>query len=101
MEKVWNSPYKTDILPCGTIHDALYFFVKDDLETITWFNKVLIKAMEWQEHPAIKHDEVKLGAELEIFYPAWSHGIGIPNNASKNEIRDIIKKDIYEQTTNK
>ena len=65
MEKVWNSPYKTDILPVAQIHDALYFFIKDDLDVLTWFNKVLIEAMEWQDHPAIYHPEVKLGGDLE------------------------------------
>lgn len=90
MRKVWNSPYATDILPCCQIHDALYFFVKDNLKIITWFNQVLIKAMEWQEDPVIAHDEVKLGGDLELFYPDWSHGIEIPNNASKEQIKEIL-----------
>lgn len=90
MEKVWNSPYATDILPCCQIHDALYFFVKDDLSIITWFNQILIKAMEWQEDPVIAHDEVKLGGDLELFYPDWSHGIEIPNNATKTQIKEIL-----------
>ena len=90
MEKIWNSPYATDILPCCQIHDALYFFVKDDLNIITWFNQILIKAMEWQEDPVIAHDEVKLGGDLELFYPDWSHGIEIPNNATKTQIKEIL-----------
>lgn len=92
MEKVWNSKYKTDILPVAQIHDALYFFVKDDLDVIEWFNKVLIKAMEWQEHPDIAHDQVKLGGDLEIFYPNWSHGTEIPNNATKEQIIEVIRE---------
>lgn len=91
MEKVWASPYSTGILPVCQIHDALYFFVKDDLEVLTWFNKVLIKAMEWQEAKEIAHPQVKLGGDLEIFYPNWAHGIEIPNNASKEEIIKTIK----------
>lgn len=94
MNTVWNSPYKYDILPCCQIHDALYFYVKDDLDILAWFNKVLIKAMEWQEDPIIAHDEVKLGGDLEIFYPNWSHGIEIPNNASKEEIIDTLKESV-------
>ena len=31
MEQVWKSPYRNDILPCGQIHDASYYFVKDDI----------------------------------------------------------------------
>ena len=111
MEKVWNSPYKTDILPVAQIHDALYFFVKDDLDVlvwfnkvlieamewqedpVVWFNKVLIEAMEWQEDPVIAHDEVKLGGDLEIFWPDWSHGIEIPNNATKEDIVRILENE--------
>ena len=95
MDKVWNSPYATDILPCAQIHDALYFFVKDDLEIITWFNKVLIKAMEWQEDPLIAHDKIKLGGDLEIFYPNWSHGIEIKNNATKQEIIEVLQNEAH------
>lgn len=91
MEKVWNSPYKTDILPVGQIHHALSFFTKDDLDILVWFNEVLIKAMEWQDHPDIYHPEVKLGGDLEIFYPDWSHGVEIPNHATKEEIIKVIK----------
>ena len=91
MEKVWNSPYKTDILPVAQIHDALYFFIKDDLDVLTWFNKVLIEAMEWQDHPAIYHPEVKLGGDLELFIPDWSHGIEIPNNSTKEEIIKVLQ----------
>ena len=90
MEIVWNSPYKTDILPVAQIHDALYFFIKDDLDVLTWFNEVLIKAMEWQDHPAIYHPEVKLGGDLELFIPDWAHGIEIPNYASKEEIVKVL-----------
>ena len=93
MEKVWNSPYKTDILPVAQIHDALYFFVKDDLDVLVWFNKILIEAMEWQEDPVIAHDEVKLGGDLEIFWPDWSHGIEIPNNATKEDIVRILENE--------
>lgn len=93
MEKVWNSPYKTDILPVGQIHDALYWFIKDDIHILEWFNKVLIKAMEWQEAPEIAHDEVKLGGDLEIFYPDWSHGIEIPNNADISTIIETLKNE--------
>lgn len=94
LHEVWRSKYATDILPCAQIHDALYFFVKDDLEVITWFNKVLIKAMEWQEDPMIKHDKVKLGGDMEIHYPSWAEGIEIKNNATKEEIRETLKNAI-------
>ena len=68
--------------------------IKDDLDILVWFNQVLIKAMEWQEDPVIAHDEVKLGGDLEIFWPDWSHGIEIPNNASKEEIIRILQNEV-------
>lgn len=91
MQEVWNSPYKYDVLPAAQIHDALYFFVKDNLETLTWFNKVLIKAMEWQEHPAIKHDQLKLGGDLEVHFPSWGENIEIPNYATKEEVKNALR----------
>ena len=65
-------------------------FVKDNLETLTWFNKVLIKAMEWQEHPAIKHDKLKLGGDLEVHFPSWGENIEIPNYATKEEVKNAL-----------
>lgn len=93
MSKVWNSKYKLDILPCIQIHDALYFYIKDDLEVLTWFNKVLTDAMAWQDDPIIAHDLIKLGGDLEVFYPDWSHGIELPNTATKEEIVEILKNE--------
>jgi DNA polymerase-1 len=49
--------------------------------------------MEWQEAPEIAHDEVKLGGDLEIFYPDWSHGIEIPNNADIPTIIETLKNE--------
>jgi DNA polymerase-1 len=90
MGKVRKSPYRTMIRPCAQIHDAGYALVKDDVGALLYLNKHLVKAVQWQEHPDIAHDEVKLGGELSIFYPNWSHEIGIPNGASEQDIYDII-----------
>jgi DNA polymerase-1 len=49
-----------------------------------------VKAVEWQEHPDIQHDEVKLGGELSIFYPDWSKELTIPNHANENTIMEKI-----------
>jgi DNA polymerase-1 len=90
MEKVWNSEYKNDIKQVAAIHDALYYLIKKDPEVIKFTNDNLIKEMEWQELDAIKHNEVKLGAELDIFYPDWSNPITLPNNASINNIKELL-----------
>ena len=94
MQKVWNSEYRTDILPICMIHDALYFMVRDDIRVIEWLNNHLIKEMQWQELPEIQHPKVKLGAELSIFYPSWANEITLPNGVNQTEIRSIVKKAI-------
>ena len=91
MTKVWDSPFKYDILPVALIHDAIYLMVKDDVEVVAYVNEHLIKEMEWQELPEIQHDQVKLGAELDLFYKHWGQPITIPNNVTKEEILAIAK----------
>lgn len=92
MEKVKESKYKLDIKPTAQIHDSQYFIVKDDPELLGWMNHHLVKAVEWQEHPDIQHDTVKLGGELGIFYPDWSREVVIPNGYNSDQILDLCKK---------
>ena len=90
MQKVWNSQFKQDIKQVAQIHDAAYFLVRKNPETLKFVNDNLIKEMEWQELPAITHEEVKLGAELDVFYPDWSNPITLPNSASIKEIEKLL-----------
>ena len=92
MERVWNSKYKEDILPIAQIHDALYFVIKNKLGILEWINNNLIECMSWNDLPEIQHELVKLGAELDVFYPSWKTSITIPNNASIEEIIQITKQ---------
>ena len=94
MQLVWNSEYRTDILPIAMIHDAVYFIIRDDVRIIEWLNDNLIKEMQWQELPEIQHPDVHLGAELDLFYPSWANEITLPNGANQSEIRSIVKKSI-------
>lgn len=89
MAKVWESPFKYDILPVALIHDAIYLMVKDDVEVVAYVNEHLIKEMEWQELPEIQHDQVKLSAEIDLFWPSWANPITIPNGLSKQQIIDL------------
>lgn len=89
-ELVRNSKYKYDIKPVGQIHDAQYFLVKNSTDLILWVNKYLVKAVQWQEAEEIKHDKVKLGGELSIFYPDWAHELVIPNNCTKEELLKLV-----------
>lgn len=88
-ERISQSPYKYDIKISTQIHDAIYLIIKNDVNVVKWVNDNLIECMAWQELPEIQHDQVKLGAELDIFYPDWSNPITLPNNATTEEILRI------------
>lgn len=86
MAKVRQSEHRNRIKPCAQIHDAQYYLVRDNVDTIEYANTHVVKACEWQDHPDIWHDEVKLGGEFSIFYPDWSKELSLPNNASQEDI---------------
>ncbi|WP_244832385.1 DNA polymerase [Caballeronia sp. TF1N1] len=90
MGKVRQSQYRLDIRPVSHIHDAQYYLVREDLGALAYMNKHLVKAVQWQDHPDIWHDEVKLGGELSVFFPSWADEIGIPNGVGEEEIADIL-----------
>lgn len=86
MGKVRASEHRLNIRPTSHIHDAQYYLIRDDIDVVHYTNTHLVKAVEWQEHPDIAHDEVKLGGELSIFHPTWAEEHTIPNGASPDEI---------------
>lgn len=85
-QKVRASKHRLDIRPCAQIHDAQYFLIRDDIEPLMFTNEHLVKAVQWQEHPEIAHDEVKIGGEVSMFYPTWAEECVIPNGATEKEI---------------
>ncbi len=89
-QRLLASPYALNILPIMQIHDAQYHLVKVDLDTLYWYNTNLIECMEWQELPEIQHDQVKLGGEVSVFYPSWADETVIPNNATKEQIKEKL-----------
>ena len=90
MEKVWNSPYRLKVMPVALIHDAIYLVISNEIEVVEWVNKHLTKEMEWQDLPEIWHDEVKLGGNLDLFYPHWGHGITLEPNWTQTEICNVV-----------
>lgn len=92
MGVVRNSQHRLDIRPCAHIHDAQYMLVRDDIDAVVFANKHLVKAVQWQEHPDIAHDEVKLGGEFSIFWPTWADEVVIPNGADQAETFQVIDK---------
>ena len=89
MKDVRQSKYRLDIRPCVQIHDAQYYLVREDVDLIHWVNQTLVPHVRWQELPEIMHDEVKLGGELSIFYPTWADELGIPNDATPDQILSL------------
>lgn len=90
MKRVRAEDYRMHIRPCAHIHDAQYYMVRDDIKIVAYVNEHLVKAVQWQDHPDIEHDEVKLGGEYSIFYPTWNDEIVIPNGANENDIPGIV-----------
>ena len=91
MLRVRGSQHCHDIKPCAQIHDAQYFLVRDDINAVRYANVNIVYACEWQDHPDIQHDEVKLGGTFSIFYPDWSQEIKLPNDASRKQIRECFE----------
>ena len=89
---VRKSEYREDIRPCAQIHDAGYALVRDNVVVVAYTNKHLVDAVQWQNHPDIWHDEVKLGGEVSLFWPTWADEIVIPNGADADDILNQIQK---------
>lgn len=92
MRKVRNSEYRLDIRPSIHIHDAQYFMIRDNMDTLQYTNKHLVDAVNWQAHPDIAHPDVGLGGELSLFYPTWADEIVIANYANPSEVISTIHK---------
>ena len=106
MKKVWASKWRLDIKPVALIHDAIYLVIKDDIECLKWVNDNLITEMEWQDLPELRHDNVKLKANLEVFYKGWHQPIELPNYVSQQEllkvcVQEANKYDIVSKKGNK
>ena len=92
MTRVKASPHRLKIKLIGLIHDAIYLLVKDEIEVVHWVNENLPDCMAWQGLPEIDHPVVKLSGALDIFYPSWANEIGLPNHATKPQIRKIFQE---------
>lgn len=91
-KKVWASQHKYDILLCGQIHDAVYVIWRNTAGITKWVNDTLIACMSDAGLPELQHPTVKVGAELDIFYPDWAHPVTIKNGSSCAVIINRCKK---------
>lgn len=101
MQRVWDSEYKYNVLPCMQVHDSQYYMVLNTLDCLKWVNDNLIECMEWNELEPIQHDQVHLGATLELYHESWAEKISIPNYCTKDELRKVIRKGVVLQHAEK
>jgi DNA polymerase-1 len=99
MTQVRKGEHRLSVRPEAQIHDAGYALIRDDVNVLVYLNNLIVKASEWQDHPDIAHDQVKLGGELSVFYPSWAHDIGIPNGATSEDVLNIIAKKLNPKET--
>ena len=90
-EMTLASEHRLDILPMLHIHDSQYFLVRNNLGCLHWLNDNLPNCMKWQQLPDIMHPDVKLGGDVEVYYPDWSNKFTLPNHATMDEIEGICK----------
>lgn len=92
MRTVRKSEHRLDIRPISQIHDASYAIIPDDVGILRFVNHHLVQAVEWQDHPEIMHDIVKLGGELSVFHPSWAHEAELVNGATEDDVFAAISK---------
>ena len=92
MKIVRSGNQRLNIKPCAQIHDAGYFLIKDDMETLLYTNEHLSHAVSWQEDPLIQNEHIKMSGKLAIFYPNWSKSFDIPNVTTPDEVKQLIKE---------
>lgn len=91
MHTVDNSKWAGMVQPCGKVHDSCYYLIKNNVELIAWFNKLVVKESLWQNHPEIYHPQVGLGGQLDIFYPNWATPVTLPTDISEDGLVTLIK----------
>jgi len=96
MSMVRAGKHRLDIKPCAHIHDAQYYLIRDDIETLMYVNTHMSQAVRWQDDPLIENEHIDMSGQLEIFHPSWCHGFDIPNQTTEEEIACLIKKHLEE-----
>lgn len=75
MKRARQTKWARQIHIVALIHDAIYPLLPDDPECIAWANNALCEEMSWQDDPLIRHDIVKIGANLDLFWPSWKDAV--------------------------
>ena len=96
-----NNGPRNSIRVCCHIHDAQYYMIKDNALSAAYVNTHLVKAVQWQEHPAIQHDDVKLSGGLSIFYPTWADEYEVSIKATNVGSMQKVGEEIMRKTEEK
>lgn len=92
MGKVRTQGLRHMIRICCQIHDAQYYLVKAQPDTLKWLNDHLVECVTWQDHPAISHPDVKISGQVSIFFPSWANEYNLANHASLEDIYALADK---------
>ncbi len=79
------------VYACAQIHDAQYFLALNDAAQVLWVNVTLTHEMRWQELDEIRHPDVGLSGELDVFRFSWAKGHTLKNNASLADVQKVLK----------
>jgi DNA polymerase-1 len=91
LQRLKKSKYRIGIKVINCVHDATYFLVREDPETIEWLNINLVECMAWRDDVVLRDAPIPLTAELDIGRD-WAHVITLPNNVSTEHIKDAISQ---------
>lgn len=92
LKRIDKAGLTEDIYPIAAIHDACYYMVRNDIQTILWLNQAVTEEAKWQDHPVIQHDQVGLEGQLDLFFPDWSNPITLPEKLTEPELISLVQK---------
>jgi len=67
-----NSRAANEVFPIAQIHDAQYFIVKDDTNTIVKLCDILKIAVSWDKLPELQQDDVELSGTPQLSFSSWA-----------------------------
>ncbi len=73
---------------CATIYDSIYFYVREDAETIKWLNDNAVEAI----CVPYLEDQVVQNEACGECGPSWGDLTRVPNNSSVKEIKSIVNE---------
>ena len=92
MSLVRKSKYRLSIKPCAQIHDAQYYLVRDNIDTVLYLNKHLVHAVSWQDDPLIYHDKIKITGQVDVFWPDWRYSFTLPHDLDRDTLTELFRK---------